>query len=1172
MLTRLELIGFKSFADRTRLDFAPGITAVVGPNGSGKSNIVDAVRWVLGEQSAKALRGGDMADVIFNGSASRKSLGMAEVTLTFDNAAKILNHAADEVQVTRRVYRDGQGEYLINGQEARLKDLREVFLGSGAAGGAYAIIEQGRVDALLTASNKDRRLIFEEAAGISRFKAKKADALRKLERVDADLNRVRDVLGELEKNLRTLSSQSAKAQKHQEYHARLKALRVGQAAREYAHLALALGSEESALASFRDELATVGHRAAAAEADAKKLDWDLARTEDALRHHEKHRAEAQQQIAAQDAAAKFEREQLIALEAELLRVGGQRADLGYRTRTLEADAATARARAVEVSALVQARAAHAETASHELKFTSDRIAGLSKQIDTDRAALFEWVSRAAQQHTGADSHRTQADRAERELARRKSEAGRADAEAAALATMLDDLARNDADLQGRLGAARQSIGERERTQRELRRKADALQPSLDAKRDERSDLRGRAEVLEGLEKSREGFGAGVRELMAALDAGSPLAPWVVGLVADLLTVPREFAALVDVALGDFAQAFVLREAARLDPLLASVGPVAGRIGFVPLRAPATEANAESLAQFVACEAFPTLPARLLGNVLLADTLAAARSRQVIFPGLRIVTRAGELLEPDGTLSIGPPRTEAGLLSRKSELRELRARGTQLDAELVALEASQADYRRQAAAHEAPLAALAAEVATLTGEAGNLRERIVRQREKFSQLSDTSALLASEMEVLASDLRRLESLHAAAAASAAEADQRSTNIRNALAAAEAGLRTATTDRDARQLEQTAAQVALSEARQQAAGWQTRVESLDAELRQRRIDALNAAAAERTVRAKQTASLLAALRATARSADAYARKDERERKAAEASTAKQTLAAEREYLRERLRTDRDSRQRTQDQAHAHELAARDFRNKLDALAARIRDDYQLNLAEVAAGEGADDLQEIEEVRQKLARLGSVNLEALEQLATEEARERDYRAQYDDLNGAEKSLLEIIEQINADSRRLFLATLAAAKGHFQELFRKLFGGGMADIILEDPTDVLESGIEITARPPGKEPRSIALLSGGEKTLTAVALLLALFRSKPSPFCLLDEVDAALDEANAVRLAGLLQEFAQTAQFIVITHRKRTMAVAHTLHGITMQESGISKRIALRFDDWTEDAAKAA
>ena len=1204
MLKRLELVGFKSFADKTRFDFAPGITAVVGPNGSGKSNIVDAVKWILGEQSAKSLRGGEMADVIFNGSSTRKSLGLAEVTMTFDNARRPLNFDGDEVQVTRRVYRDGQGEYQINGQPSRLKDIKDLFLGSGAGHGAYSIIEQGRVDALLTASTKDRRVIFEEAAGISRFKAKKVEALRKLERVDADLNRVRDILQELEKTLRTLTAQAARAQKYQEYHARLREVRIALGLREYAGIAAALADREGQLARLQAAVAEATARTEAGEAEARKLDRELSQTEESLRVQEKRLGEARQQIAAQEAVVRSGLKQTADVEAELLRLGGQRAELGQRVRGLEADAARAAADAAEAAELADAEQRGAAAAAAALNVVAATIAELDRQTKSDRDRLYELVSREARHKSDASKYQKDVDRLTHELARKEADAGRYAAEAEELARALADLTRDDTGLQHRLVTARQSLGEAQHQQAENRRSADALQPELDQLRERWGSLRGRADVLEALERDLEGLGAGVRQVLAHLPADRAADSPLVGLVADLLTAPRDVAPLVDVALGDAAQRFVVRDAAALDPVLAALGDLPGRVGFIPF-SPASVGRGSALAAYVRSD-LPGLADQLLGNVLLAADLASARALAAAHHGCRVVTRSGELLEPDGTLTVGPPRTEAGIVSRKSELRELREHIAVLDARLHQLEVAQADLRRQADALNDPIARLITEIDTLTGEADTLRERIAARRERHAGLIDQIGQGRMEADQIRDELGRARAAWGDAHQQAEAADAAAREVKARLEQADTDLRAAAQLRGAREQENTAAQVALNRAQDHLAATTAAAGRIAADLRQRKVEAVNLAAQERSARGRLLDLQLSMLRATAAAADAYGEKEDRERRVAELSARRDGLWAERDRVNAEVKAIRDAWSARREQAHGHELAVQGLRERRNALADRIREDYGVELADLVTGGGPDPLSggrkapedapphlerslpgpdtprpddltdaemhaEVEELKRKIAKLGSVNLEALEHLAAEEARERDIRRQHDDLTHAETSLLEIIEQINADSRKLFTEMLTAVRGHFQELFRKLFGGGMADIVLENEADVLESGIEITARPPGKELRSISLMSGGEKTLTAVALLLAIFQSKPSPFCLLDEVDAALDEANAVRLAGVIQEFRDRSQFIIITHKKRTMAAADVLHGVTMQESGVSKRVAIRFEDWPDDPEKS-
>ncbi|QEL15734.1 chromosome segregation protein SMC [Limnoglobus roseus] len=1171
MLKRLELIGFKSFADKTRFDFAPGVTAVVGPNGSGKSNIVDAVKWILGEQSAKSLRGGEMSDVIFNGSSTRKSLGMAEVTMTFDNAKRQLNFDGDEVQLTRRVYRDGQGEYLVNGTLARLKDIKEMFLGSGAGQGAYSIIEQGRVDALLVASTKDRRHIFEEAAGISRFRVRKMDTLRKLEDVNAKLDRVRDILQELEKNLQKLTAQAAKAQKYQEHHARLRDLRIGVGLHEYRELAETLTYQEGVLANLRAAVSDATAQTDAGETTVGKLEWDLGRADESLRVQEKRLGEARQQIAEFEAAVKSGREQFANAEGESLRLGKQRAELTIRLRRLEAELAKATAEATDSAATVEAEQDRADAAASALNVVTATITELTRQAQADREQQFAVVGRAAQFHSSAQMNQSQVERLQRELTRMKAKADRETAEANAIGQALDDLSRSDADVQQRLAAARLGLAELHDRQAGFRRQADAIQPELDSLRELRSALRGRADVLENLERSLEGIGAGVRSVLEKLPQ-----PAVLGLVADLLTVPRDVAPLIDIALGEAAQRFVVRGEA-VDEVLQQFANLPGRVGFIPLQL-AGGASEPSAADLVACD-FADLPRQLLGNVLIVDDLATARQLRPLHPQHRFVTRHGELLEPDGTITVGPPRTDAGIVSRKSELRELREQIANQEARLLTLETEQSKLRHQADALDAPISGRDAEIQTLAGEAGTLRDRITDQRQRRERLTEQAELALSEAAVSAKDLQRAETAWQDAKQFAEEADAESAKLRTRLAQADEQVRAAEANRETRQAENTAAQVALTRVKQQLAALRSRCAELESETRQRKIDAINLSSTERTLQSRLLDSQLAMLRATAAAAQAYTDKETRQQAVAEWSAKRESLRAERDRVQEELRAVRDAWKQRQDQAHAHELTVRDLVNRRDGITGRLREDYQIELTELAKQDSPDlerpfdEMQdEIDDLKRKLTKLGSVNLEALEQLAAEEAREKKYREEYEDVTATETALLAIIEQINTDSRRLFAETLKAVTAHFQELFRKLFGGGMADIVLEDPADILETGIEIQARPPGKELRSISLMSGGEKTLTAIALLLAIFRSRPSPFCLLDEVDAALDEANTGRLADIINEFREKSQFIIVTHKKRTMTMADVLHGVTMQESGVSKQVATRIDDWPDEPQAAA
>jgi chromosome segregation protein len=1195
MLKRLELVGFKSFADKTVFEFPPGVTAVVGPNGSGKSNVVDAVRWVLGEQSAKSLRGGEMTDVIFNGSTVRKSLGMAEVTLAFDNVGGLLSTPSAEVQVTRRVYRDGEGEYLINGQPSRLKDIKDLFLGTGAGAGAYCIIEQGRVDALLQASTVDRRTIFEEAAGISRFKAKKIESLRRLERVEQNLTRLRDILAEVENQLRSVRLQAAKAQRYQEYTGRLRDLRLALGLREYRQLGEQLAAVEGVLGRLRTELAATATRSADWTTDAQRLDAQLAELEAAAKADEAAIAQARTEIAAHEAMLAHERGQADGLEADV-------AD--SRRRLAGADD--------HVSAVTESRAA-AETEWHEVegqcaaqrlqvKALADRLgalvaglAELNRQIETDKADHLEQMRLAARLQNDAVSARAHLDQLGRERDRLSAKNAQATENLATLDLELETLNRADSDLQNRLTAARYALADRTADLDRTRESIDAHRLRLADLKAHGSGLASRIELLENLERSREGVGAGTREVLEVVAAGE----WggVIGLIGDLLTAPREVAHLLDIALGPVAQCVLVRDSAQLARALAArAEPFAGRVSFLPLRPDAgTTAADEPLSRradrLVTCERpdLAALPVQLLGTTWIVPDLATARDLSVDRPGHRFVTLAGELLEPDGTLTVGAHQAEAGILSRKSELRDLRAEAARVAEQVTQGARDLADLIEQAAQTEGQIRTVTQEIGVLAEQAADLRERVGQHRQRRAGLHEEVSLNRTELSGLDDEIERLDATWRAAHTRAEAAEHEAQGLQARLEHAERAVRVQEQDRVLAQQACMEAQVSLAQVEQRLSGLRERHEQLVGDLlhlhqeRDGLIHRRDAALARLAAGERAQLAALAAL------AECCHVREQAERRLAEMAERRNAARAEQRRLHEQMQSAHTAWQVQQEQVHSQELQASDFRHRRDSLVQRLREDFQIDLvleadtrhetrdtteetadAALPSPEQAQD--EIDELRRKLSRLGAVNLDSLQELADLELREGALRVQFEDLAAAQKSLQEIIDRINRDSRQLFTETFGLIRTNFQDLFRKLFGGGQADVLLEDETDVLETGIEVLARPPGKELRSISLMSGGEKTLTAVALLLAIFRSKPSPFCLLDEVDAALDEANTARLTGVLREFLDRSQFIIITHAKRTMAAADVLYGVTMQESGVSKRVAVRFEDWPEEERRMA
>ena len=1047
MLKRLELVGFKSFADRTRFDFAPGITGVVGPNGSGKSNVVDGVRWILGEQSAKSLRGGEMADVIFNGSSSRKSLGLAEVTIALDNTRRLLAVDSDEVELTRRVYRDGTGEYLINGEIARLKDFKEMFLGSGAGANGYTIIAQGRVDELLQASTKDRREIFDEAAGISRFKARKVETLRKLAAVEINLTRSKDRLDTFETQLRTLKMQAAKAQKYRDYSDRLRELRVGMGARDFRELTAALEAERQVLAELQAEVAGANRQTDELEEALRELDRAVSRAEDGLRHQEGRLADARQQIAGHESTLKHERSAAADHEAELLRIGRQRAELGARTRVIEADAARAALEAAAAEEAFGAVRESADRAAAVLAEAAEHVAALDRAIAADREQQFQLVGEAAAARSNAAASLAQVERLQKEYTRKLAEVEQSSARRAALADVLDGLSRADADVQARLAEARDRSRRLQTDRDDLAGRIGRVQESLESLRVRQGDLHGRVTVLQDLERALDGLGAGVRHVLERVNeerAGAlerrevgdaspageppPLCD-IVGLVADLLRVPHEIAPQVELALGDAAQRFIVRSL-DVEALAARVGDVPGRVGFIPYRE-ARDRRQEtadrdlSLASRVECE-LAGLPEQLLGDVLLAESLADARRLHQAHPGCRVVTCAGELIEPDGTLTLGPPRIEAGLVSRKSELRELSEQLQAISDQIAITTLELAELHRRADAADGTIEVVESEIELLSGESGDLQQKIARQLQQVEQLDETIELARREGDLLEQDVRRGEADWVSAKLAAEEAERAEESLRTRLAESEAALRQAEQAREAAQEANTAAQVALSRAVADRDRARERASALDIDLRKRRVEAVDLAATDRTTRARLAECTLALLNASAGQADAYREKEHREGLIAELVVKAEADRARRERVRDELQALRAGWQERQAEAHAKELAVHDLDARREGIAARIREDYGIELASLFAETGdrrqetgdrrnrnrralppvsclllspEAAQQQIEELRRKLTRLGSVNMEALEELGRVESEYESLRAQHEDLGPGPK-----------------------------------------------------------------------------------------------------------------------------------------------------------------------------
>lgn len=1187
MLTALELAGFKSFADKTRFDFPDGITVIVGPNGSGKSNVVDAIKWVLGAQSAKSLRGADMIDVIFKGSSSsgRKPGNSAEATLVFDNSGKHLPIDANEVHVTRRVFRSGEGEYLINGQACRLKDIKDLFRGTGVGVDAYSLIEQGKVDRMLQASPKDRRVIFEEAAGISRFKSKKTEALRRLQRVDQNLVRLRDIVDEVRGRLNALKNQANKAQRYREMTQRLHELRLQLGWTEYTELEEKSKATEAQLAELQSELSSRQSELATAQDNAQKAEFALHRVAEDCQRVETDLQDALQRIAVGKNQQASLHQRTAETIAERERQQTRLVSLRIRAGTLQSEFDAVSSQVNEAQRLAdeaKLRVENATVNSNALRTELETRAQRHDLLRKSHVALLHQASSKAAEAAQQENILT-------ELAQQI-----AVAEASLLANQnAEQSARKTAEL----AAARlKQIHEEARAANESRSAAraqlDDYRAQLSAKQEVAAGLLGRLEgaaerlqILDQLQQHLDGVDAGARQLVELIrERTEPAFKTVLGLVAELIEVEASLAPMIDTALGQSSHALVLLDGQLVQLIRSGAIDVNGRLSLIRLDRLATRRFGEKIQldgvrgvigradRLVKCdEATTPLFRHLLGTTWLVDTLDTALDLgHFRGAGLRFVTSDCQLIDADGTLTLGSMQASVGLVSRRSEIQTAKQEIDQLK---LQYQQSQGEIER-----------LQGRISKLVPTLDELEIKSKSLSEELAHQQASAQTAVGKLDAIEADTHRLDQLLSGLVARRVGVEpsimlmkQSIDAIHQQISAAEIELSEHEAIRRDYDTKLTQESEELTTSRIAFARTEQRLEALQSAFEQcSRNQTERIAAVEEAIEEVQRltnriqSTELQILELTSQLADDFHR-SEAEEAALDALAARAAvLRSERTAAHKRLEQVNRAIDKLTQRVQTTDGELQRARESITTLITRMLEDYQIGLEQLSqasrissAEERAALQAESAKLRQDIASVGEVNLTALNELDELQSRYDYLNNQYEDVQAAKESLNRIIHKINADSRKLFLETLEIIRQNFQKLYRKSFGGGNADIVLEDVDDVLECGIDIIATPPGKTALSNSLLSGGEKALTAVALLLAIFQYRPSPFCVLDEVDAPFDEANIGRFVNVLTEFLDWTKFIVVTHSKKTMTAANTLYGVTMQESGISKQVAVRFEN---------
>jgi len=1183
-LKGIHIQGFKSFADRVKLELGHGLSVIVGPNGSGKSNVADAVRWVLGEQSAKSLRGAKMEDVIFAGSTQRRPVGMAEVSLIFDNATGIFPLDFREITITRRVYRDGDGQYLINNASCRLKDIQELFMDTGAGKEGFSIIGQGRVEEILNLKSEERRSLIEEAAGITKFRYRKREALKRLDATILNLQRLDDIVREIEGQLTPLAAQAQVAEQSLSLSTEQKNLEIQLTVLDISEgkqkLFLSSKESETLQSSLVEAQAILGLRESKnseSKVLLKEIEDDLQRMQgegfqaeqafDAIKHELSIRGER----------FKYLEEQIARLTAEIQVDEEKIQRLKERIETFVAKQAVLK-QTVEES--------QRKVADQEQTLNEARESNLAEATDRIKADLFQALSEqanCANELTGAQH--TLASLEQQVLQITQEQAIKAE-ERQALDETCEVQKKELTEIK------RQALN-REEEMLKLRTDRDQLKGLRQDKNDElqkhkalTEQSRARLHALRSLEDSLEGYQRGVREVMLARKKGIKECMGLCGTVADLITVNEKFELALETALGGGLQNVVAEneKAAKLAIAYLKVHQF-GRVTFLPLDI--IQGNRMSVNQTVENDpgyvgiavdlvtydlSYKPAMEFLLGRiVVVTDMNAATRIAKASGYRLRIVTLEGDQVHPGGSLSGGSVQRKGGnLLSRSRQIDALRVALIRLEKDLLEgeRECSKMDLRlrdiqqnmenlslkqREEKEHQVMLRAVHENVLSQLERLNrDLLGLGLRNQENMAQKNELSFCLKSLTERLdiaektsvrfREEFNQREQQAKAAMSEIESHGEQLTQEKIRLAKWEQELNQCTEQLGQEQTNYRENQFNLQPKKQNQVGFQKNCQVVEAE--------------QGTLRQQLEKHSLT------QEAQQYALMQRRQ--------AREGLSARLLEMEQEILSKRQSEHALEQRLHANELRVVRFETECEAAETRLIEEFSLTWEEAIPFQTDEERaalwRRVQTLKQQIDELGPINQAAIEEYPTMLARQVFMVAQQDDLVEADQTLRQVISELDKVMSERFIESFHAVNEAFQEVFKELFRGGNAELQLVDPEHLLETGVEIIAQPPGKKAQLLSLLSGGERALTAIAILFALLRVKPSPFCILDEIEASLDDSNVQRFAQYLHRLSDSTQFVVISHRKGTMESADVLYGITMEECGVSKLLSVQLDERQE------
>ncbi len=1160
-IEKLELIGFKSFADKTSFALNQGMTCIVGPNGCGKSNIVDAFRWVLGEQSAKSLRGESMSEVIFNGSASKKPKGMAEVTLAvsgMNGAAGGNGDGRDDItMITRRLYRSGESEYMINKTPCRLKDIRDIFLDTGLDFKGYSILEQGRIGEIVNSKPYERRFIIEEVAGVMKYKIRKAEALSKLESSRANLIRVSDIIAEVKKQLNILDRLARKAERYKKLTAEMHAIELKIARKEYGRISEAHAAIIEELASLREREALLGSEISDSENRVESRRIVVLEKEKALEVIQNNYQAMERDIAEIERAIAVCRNDIGNLAEYQGKIQGQESEMDARSAELSARGEELKLNAERITQEIESHAELLKAKGETFRSAEEELAEKEEMIEDKRRELF----RISEELSGLRNELGRQQSSLESLERREASSAREAEEAKeALAGIEESISNAESEMHG---SSNEILLLEEKKEILIREQADGrtkLEHLLKSHSDAREDLASSASRLDSLREIV--FDRPTRELISQSCDVRLLAT-----ISDVIDVDAKYEKALESALSEKVDSFVMESDADIENVVAAIkGKGIGKTAFIAAAAPRLSLDLSLPAgvigralQFARVkEGYGRIAENLLGNVLIVEDLKTAFAMRALDGGHVFATLEGEVIEPSGATVIGG---EKGIFKRKREIRELEetieTKKTLIEEISGELQTVQKALRER----EDDVKTVDAAINNLEKEVSLSRLNVERYSEEKERTSRKLAYLKLEIEETTREKGSLAAAIGEMERKIQAADVKKNDAESETMLLQEGISLKRSEMEEYRAEVTDLRLSSASNRERLDAIRNEIESSLKTLEETRRKKTELIAERESILSRITqreSEILeqeGRLRKLVSEADAVRldiskRKDEIEKENEDLILVEQGLRALRQQISAvTTRISELDVQRTEQKL------------RLENLAENVRNNYGRDMDEIEMAEvSPEEEARLIELKDKIQEMGPVNLGTREEYDELRTRSEFMSKQHEDLTKSIAELEEAISKINSTTRKKLREAYETLNAKFAEVFTTLFGGGRAELVLTDENNILESGIEIIVQPPGKKLQNIHLLSGGEKALTALSIQFASFLIKPTPLCILDEADAPLDESNTERYARMLAELSGGTQFVVVTHNRTTMGVAHNLYGITMEEAGVSKVISMQ------------